>query len=65
MADLSKREREILSLLADGRCDKEIAAALGLKPSTVQSYIQRLKRELDCDNRVQLGIAAARAGLLD
>lgn len=35
---LSKREREVLVLLADGDCTKQVAFRLGLSPRTVETY---------------------------
>ncbi|MGI8594138.1 MAG: response regulator, partial [Solirubrobacteraceae bacterium] len=37
---LSKREREVLQLLADGRTNDQAADALGLSPATVRTYVE-------------------------
>jgi len=39
---LAPREREVLSAMAEGLVQKEIAARLGVSPSTVDTYVQRL-----------------------
>lgn len=39
---LSPREREVLKLVAEGQTSKEIAAALGVAPSSVDTYRSRL-----------------------
>lgn len=39
---LAPREREVLAAMADGLVQKEIAARLGVSPSTVDTYVQRL-----------------------
>ncbi|MBE0623237.1 MAG: response regulator transcription factor [Burkholderiales bacterium] len=44
---LSKREREILPLVAAGRTSAEIAAGLGLSPKTVDTYRSRMMQKLD------------------
>ena len=44
---LSRREREILPLVASGRTSAEIAAGLGLSPKTVDTYRSRLMQKLD------------------
>jgi DNA-binding NarL/FixJ family response regulator len=44
---LSKREREIVRLLADGRTTAEIADRLALSPKTVDTYRSQIMRKLD------------------
>jgi len=58
-ANLTAREREVLILLAEGASDKEVAAQLGLRPSTVESYVQRVEAKLGARTRFQLGAATA------
>jgi DNA-binding NarL/FixJ family response regulator len=43
---LSKREREILQLVVEGRTSAEIAVLLALSPKTVETYRSRLMRKL-------------------
>lgn len=43
---LSDRERQVLELLAAGKANKEIAAALGVSPKTVSTYRARLLEKL-------------------
>lgn len=40
--DLSPRQLQILSLISEGYCDKEIARCLGMSARTVDSHLQRL-----------------------
>jgi len=63
--NLSPREREILALLADGKTQREIAAALFISPKTVATHIQRLLAKLGVHSRAQAVAAAFREGLLD
>lgn len=44
---LSKREREVLQLVVEGRSSAEIAAAINLSPKTVETYRSRLMQKLD------------------
>jgi len=46
LAALTPREREVLRGIADGRTNKEIAAALDLSSRTVESYRESLMRKL-------------------
>ncbi len=39
---LAPRERDVLTAMADGLTQKEIAARLGISPATVDTYVQRL-----------------------
>ncbi|WDO11366.1 response regulator transcription factor (plasmid) [Streptomyces murinus] len=50
---LSPREHDVLLLLADGRTNQEIAAALYLSPTTVKSHVSTILRKLGVNNRVQ------------
>jgi DNA-binding CsgD family transcriptional regulator len=45
---LSKRERQCLRLLLDGKSAKESASALSLSPRTVEYYFENIKDKLSC-----------------
>ena len=51
---LTKREREILKMLAEGKSVKEIAAAFDLSVKTVEAHKFNLMRKLDIHNKAQL-----------
>jgi len=51
--ELSKRELQILNLMAKGHSNKEIAAELFISLSTVKSHIQNLFAKLDVKRRLQ------------
>lgn len=51
--ELSKRELEILGLLAQGYSNQEIAAKLFVSLSTVKTHIQNLFEKLDVKRRIQ------------
>lgn len=55
---LSRREREVLTLLAAGASNQEIAAHLVIAPNTVKRHVKHILAKLAVTNRVQ---AAARA----
>lgn len=50
---LSRREQEILHLLAQGLGNKAIARALGLTENTIEQYLKRLYRKLNVRTRVE------------
>ncbi len=57
---LSPREKEVLALVAEGRSNKAIAAALYVSPNTVKTHVASLLNKLHVDSRVQLAAIAAR-----
>ena len=61
---LTQREREILSLLADGLGNKQIAARLGISPSTVKTHLELLFDKLEVASRAEAVAVAVRRGLL-
>jgi len=61
---LSNREREVLQLLASGRSNAEIAAALMPSSATVKTHVSRILGKLGVRDRVQASVIAHRAGLL-
>ena len=56
---LSRREREVLTLIAAGHSDADIATELSISPKTVGHHVEAVLAKLGVDNRTQ---AAARAG---
>jgi DNA-binding NarL/FixJ family response regulator len=53
-AALTAREREIVSLVAEGRSNKEIARHLGVTDGTVKIHLHNIYRKLDVGNRTAL-----------
>jgi len=49
---LTPREQELLSLVAEGLSNKEIASKLYIAVETVKSHLQRIYRKLDADGRI-------------
>lgn len=61
---LTSREREVLVLLAEGRNNREIAAALSVTLATVKSHLVRIYAKLEVGNRNQALGRAVALGLL-
>lgn len=62
-ADLSDREREILSLIGAGRSNTEIADELFISMATVKTHVRHIFAKLDLRDRAQAVVAARDAGL--
>jgi DNA-binding NarL/FixJ family response regulator len=63
--ELSRREKEIFLMLADGRTVKEAAFDLGLSPKTVETYKYRLMHKLHAENVIELAKLAIRSHLVE
>ena len=53
---LTERESEVLALIADGRTNPEIAAALGVSLKTVQNHVSRVLTKLQLRDRTQAAL---------
>ncbi|HSK87342.1 MAG TPA: response regulator transcription factor [Anaerolineales bacterium] len=60
---LTEREAGILRLLAEGRSNKEIAAALYLTEGTVKGYVSTIFDKLGVEDRTQAALYAVKHGL--
>ena len=63
-AELTRRERDVLRLVAEGKSDAAIARELVLSPHTVHRHIANILRKLDLHSRAAAAAHAARAGLV-
>ncbi len=61
---LSFRELTVLYLVADGQSDKEIAAALGIRPMTAQKHVSNILAKMKAGSRTEAAARALREGLL-
>jgi DNA-binding CsgD family transcriptional regulator len=61
---LSRRETEVVRLVAEGRTNREIAEELFLSPRTVDMHVRNILAKLDCRSRVEASIKAGEIGLL-
>lgn len=63
--DLTPREREVLTLLAEGHTSKEIGGILGISPRTAEHHRARLMSKLGINDVAGLTRYAIRQGLVD
>ena len=61
---LSKREAEIVSWMAAGKSNQSIADILSIARGTVDTYVVRLFRKLEANDRVTASLRAASLGLI-
>lgn len=64
MTPLTPRETEVLRLLAAGRTDKEIAAALRLSLHTVAHVVASIRHKVGADSRAHAAAIGVREGLI-
>ena len=63
-SDLTNREREVLTHIAEGLCNKEIACRLNIGTRTVETHRERLMRKLDIHSIAGLTRFAVAKGLI-
>ena len=63
-ARLSRREIQVLRLVARGMSNKDVAAAMGLSENTIRTYMRRVLAKLGCHSRSEAAAVASRRGLL-
>jgi LuxR family transcriptional regulator, quorum-sensing system regulator SdiA len=61
---ITPREREILTLVADGLTSSEIGMMLGISERTVEWHLLRVVDRIGARNRVQAVVLAIRDGLI-
>jgi LuxR family transcriptional regulator, maltose regulon positive regulatory protein len=61
---LSTRERNIISLIARGQSNKEVARDLGISPETVKSHMKHIFEKLEVEKRTQAVARAQSLGLV-
>jgi len=61
---LSPRQKEILVAITDGRTNKEIASALGIRKDSVEDYLRTLFSKLGASNRTEAVAIALKKHLL-
>jgi DNA-binding CsgD family transcriptional regulator len=63
-AHLTGRERDVLTLLADGLLLEEIAKQLGIGVETVRTHLRKASERLEATNRTHAVAIAIRQGLI-
>jgi DNA-binding NarL/FixJ family response regulator len=61
MYGLTDREREVLTLLADGATNAQIAETVGLTETTVKTHVSHILAKTGCRNRVELAVIVQQA----
>ncbi|MBI1791438.1 MAG: response regulator transcription factor [Acidobacteria bacterium] len=61
---LTPREREVLQLIAEGKSNKEAAAALFVSPTTIETHRARIMDKLDLHSTAEIVLYAVRKGVI-
>ena len=64
LPELTRREREVLRLLADGLSNEEIGKRLYISAETVRTHVRKAMAKLDADTRTQAVATALRQSLI-
>jgi DNA-binding NarL/FixJ family response regulator len=59
---LTRRQRQVLALISQGKSNRLIAASLAVSEETVKAHVKQIIRRLRVTNRTQAALAAAGAG---
>ena len=62
--DLTRRQKEVLSLIVEGSSNVEIAERLVLSTSTVRHHVSEILSKLDAANRAEAAVLAVKHGLV-
>lgn len=63
--ELSKRELEVLKLLASGMFNKEIASSLNISERTVKNHVSSIFKKISVSDRTQAAVFAIRNNIVD
>ena len=64
IAPLTQRERQILTYVAEGNSNKQIANALSISEQTIKNHVSAILRKLNANDRAHAVVLAIRAGLI-
>ena len=62
--ELTRRQRDVLALISEGKSNKLIAEALTMTESTVKAHVKQIIKRLHVANRTQAALLATRDGPL-
>lgn len=62
--EVTKREQQVLELVAEGCANREVADKLGISPRTAAKHLENLFKKFDVHDRTELVAHAFRRGLL-
>lgn len=65
LGDLTRREIEVLKLIASGLFNKEIASTLEISERTVKNHVSNIFRKIKVSDRTQAAVFAIKNGLID
>ena len=63
--ELTKRQAEVLQLIADGLLNRQIAQRLCVSPETIKSCVDEIRFKLDATNRTHAVSIGIRCGLIE
>jgi DNA-binding NarL/FixJ family response regulator len=63
-SELSAREQEVLTLLASGKSNKDIASTLGITEATVKCHVSAILLRLNVSDRTEAVVTALHRGLI-
>ena len=61
----SKREKQVLALLAEGKTNRDIGAKLFISESTVKFHVHAILSKLDASNRTEAVAIATQQGIIN
>ncbi|MFD4440978.1 response regulator transcription factor [Nocardia sp. NPDC058519] len=61
LSTLTRREREILTLIADGLSNRQVSDRLFISPNTVKEYVSRILGKLGVTSRIEAAVLAVQA----
>jgi DNA-binding NarL/FixJ family response regulator len=63
-SSITSREKQVLTMLVEGRSNKEIGAPLGIEERTVKAHVAKLMRKVGARNRICLSVEAIKHSLV-
>lgn len=64
LEELTRRELDVLQLIAKGMCNKDIAETLFISEKTVKNHLTNIFRKINVDDRTQAALFAIKKGIV-